>query len=284
MTIDVPLRRTLLKVLGEEPRGDEPKTMRFLDLLPEAKPVASFGFFGGFAEGAVRELLVEVREALLSARPGDEARILHLDHLSASDRHALRDLLGEGEVRGVARARLHHRLTETILPGVFWVESLDALGRPVGAHLEVGDIPRAVRLAVREGCSPYLPLPSEVPEGLMNAMPLLTEIAAQMKNGGRAYNHVISFTLLPLNGGDMALLERTLGPGPVQIESRGYGTCVVQATGRRGVWSVQHKNVMGDVVLDTLEIGDVPDSVVAAPEDFEDSALRIDELLEEAEP
>jgi hydrogenase-1 operon protein HyaF len=37
---------------------------------------------------------------------------------------------------------------------------------------------------------------------------------------------------------------------------------------------------MGNVVLDTLEIGDVPISVLAAREDFEDSAGRLDEILQ----
>jgi hydrogenase-1 operon protein HyaF len=37
---------------------------------------------------------------------------------------------------------------------------------------------------------------------------------------------------------------------------------------------------MGNVILDTLEIGGVPVSVLAAKEDFEDSSERLAEILE----
>jgi hydrogenase-1 operon protein HyaF len=37
---------------------------------------------------------------------------------------------------------------------------------------------------------------------------------------------------------------------------------------------------MDPVILDTLEIGDVPVAVTAANEDFEDSAERLAEILE----
>jgi hydrogenase-1 operon protein HyaF len=282
MTEHVPLGgNARLKVIGQEEPTDEPKTMRFLDLLPEAQPAASFGFFGGFAEGAVRPLLERVREALAVARAGEDAQIFHLDHLSADEKKNLDDLLGAGEVRGVAQVRLRHEMQETIVPGVWKVETFDAEGRARGVHLEVGDVPLAVRVAIREATSRELPAPAEPPPGLMNGLPLLTELAHEMDKPKRKTNHVISFTLLPMNGADMKLLESTLGPGPVALESRGYGTCVVKATGRTGVWSVQHLNAMGEVVLDTLEVGDVPDGVVAAQEDFEDSILRIGELLEE---
>ena len=45
--------------------------------------------------------------------------------------------------------------------------------------------------------------------------------------------------------------------------------------GARGVWSVQYTNTMDAVVLDTLEIGDVPAAVLAADEDFADSSMRL---------
>jgi hydrogenase-1 operon protein HyaF len=36
---------------------------------------------------------------------------------------------------------------------------------------------------------------------------------------------------------------------------------------------------MGSVILDTLEVGGVPVAVLAAREDFEDSAVRLAEIL-----
>ena len=54
---------------------------------------------------------------------------------------------------------------------------------------------------------------------------------------------------------------------------------VMFATGLRHVWAVQYVNGMGNVILDTLEVGGVPVSVLAAKEDFEDSAERLAEIL-----
>ena len=44
--------------------------------------------------------------------------------------------------------------------------------------------------------------------------------------------------------------------------------------------ALQFINGMGNVILDTLEIGGVPISVLAAREDFEDSAERLSEILQ----
>lgn len=65
-----------------------------------------------------------------------------------------------------------------------------------------------------------------------------------------------------------------------QLRSRGYGTCRVLSTGIRNVWSVQFFNAMDTVILDTLEVGGVPTVAIAANEDFEDSAERLQEMIE----
>ncbi len=72
----------------------------------------------------------------------------------------------------------------------------------------------------------------------------------------------------------------TLGAGPVQLTSRGYGTCRVLATGARNVWSVQFYNAMDTIILDTLEICTIPAVAIAAEDDFKDSAVRIREIEE----
>lgn len=283
MSQTIPLRNSRLSVIQSEPSDEAPATMRFLDMLPEAQPSAGFGLLGGVAVGALRPLLAEVKDALREVLRVRETRVLALDHLAAHELAELKDLLAPGEVRGVAFTDARWELQESVIAGVWWVERIDSSGEPGHLHLEIGDVPRSVREAAATGRR-ALPMPPALPDGLMNAPPLLTEIAHEMEREHRTHNHVISFTLLPMNGADMRLLESVLGPGPVALESKGYGTCVVQGTGARGVWSVQHRNVMGEVVLDTLEVGDVPEGVLAANEDFEDSIIRIEELLEDAEP
>jgi hypothetical protein len=42
-----------------------------------------------------------------------------------------------------------------------------------------------------------------------------------------------------------------------------------------GVWRVQFFNSMDTLILDTLEVTDMPEVVLAAPEDLSDSARRL---------
>ncbi|HSN73076.1 MAG TPA: hydrogenase expression/formation protein [Steroidobacteraceae bacterium] len=115
----------------------------------------------------------------------------------------------------------------------------------------------------------------------MNAPSLLSELAERSaSHRPGAENHVINFTLLPLTDVDAELITGVLGQIPLVIRSGGYGSCRVFATGLKHVWAVQFLNSMGNVILDTLEVGDVPAAVRAAREDFEDSARRLTEILE----
>jgi hydrogenase-1 operon protein HyaF len=74
-------------------------------------------------------------------------------------------------------------------------------------------------------------------------------------------------------------LTHVLGQAPLDLRSKGHGSCRVVPTRRRHVWAVQYFDVMENVILDTLEVGDVPAAVLAAREDFADSVRRLDELL-----
>ncbi|HEX7374450.1 MAG TPA: hydrogenase expression/formation protein, partial [Steroidobacteraceae bacterium] len=92
--------------------------------------------------------------------------------------------------------------------------------------------------------------------------------------------HVINFTLLPITEVDAEVMTTVLGQIPLVVKSGGYGSSRVYGTGLRHVWAVQYINSMGAVILDTLEIGGVPVAVMAAREDFEDSAERLAEIMQ----
>ena len=144
-------------------------------------------------------------------------------------------------------------------------------------YVEVAAIPQAVRqaaaLAAPRSCR------ARPPDGAMNVMPLLAEIADRMARWQPGEpSHVINFSLLPMTPADMAYLQACLGSGTVALAAGGYGSCRVLATGARHVWSVQYSNASDEVVLDTLEIGDVPAAVLAAGEDFRDSAARLRDI------
>jgi hydrogenase-1 operon protein HyaF len=226
---------------------------------------------------AAFELLSAVRDTLL-APPGTGV-VFSLDELEARDRQEMWQVLGEGEVSIVVQGTSRYEIEETSLTGVFRVRTRKQQGEAL--HLEVGAVPAIVVAAAEHGTSPELPIETPPPAGLMNAQPLLAELRHRMATlVPGAPNHVVSLTLLPLSDADGAYLARTLGAGPVQAESRGYGTCRVRATARRGVWAVQYFNAMDAMILDTLEVGGVPDALIAAPTDLQDSGARLTELLD----
>ena len=78
---------------------------------------------------------------------------------------------------------------------------------------------------------------------------------------------------------DHAVLDRALPVGPVAMISRGFGNCHITSTGVAGVWRVQYFNNMNTLILNTIEIVDVPEVALAAVEDLADSRERLAELV-----
>ncbi|MGO4869361.1 MAG: hydrogenase expression/formation C-terminal domain-containing protein [Roseiarcus sp.] len=226
-------------------------------------------------------LLPELIDALARQKAASRNCLFDITDFGADDRALIDDVLGEGEVAGVAVLPngLTAQIQEAVMAGLWRVRFTDASGAFRADYIEVGAIPQAVREACA-GLSSDLVIP-EAPAEAMNVMPVLAEIRdrmARLSPGDPA--HVVTFSLLPMTPADMEFLQATLGVGPVRLVSRGYGFCRVVSTSARNVWSVQFANAMDTVVLDTLEIGDVPAVALAADEDFADSAARLKEIEE----
>jgi hydrogenase-1 operon protein HyaF len=92
--------------------------------------------------------------------------------------------------------------------------------------------------------------------------------------------HVINLTLFPLSPEDHQVLEKALPVGPVAMISRGFGNCRITSTLARDVWRVQYFNNMNTLILNTIEVVDVPEVALAAAEDLADSRDRIAELID----
>lgn len=226
-------------------------------------------------------LLPELADALEIQKADQAGRLFDITDFPDDDRELITQTLGEGEVSGIAALSngITAQMQEAVMAGVWRIRFTDDQGRLIGDYIEVASIPAAVRQA----CSP---LPTTIsyppaPAGAMNVMPVLTEVGdgvARHRDGDPA--HVITFSLFPMSPEDMTFLQETLGAGPVRLTSRGYGTCRVVATGARSVWSVQFYNAMDTIILDTLEICDIPSVAIAAEEDFRDSAARLRDIEE----
>ena len=225
------------------------------------------------------ELLSKVVAAIGSQMSDAPTQLFRLGNLNDLERKLIADVLGEGEVAGVVALPDGSvaQIQESVLAGI-WRVRLETDG--AHEYIEVGAIPEIVKRAATDLTSCDLAI-GPAPEGAMNVLPVLAEIrehALAWRPGMRS--QIINFTLLPMSPVDMSFLQTSVGNGPIQLVSRGYGTCRVLATRIRNVWSVQFFNAMDTIILDTLEVGGVPTVALAADEDFEDSAERLQEIIE----
>ena len=206
---------------------------------------------------------------------------IELMQLDAGNRRFVDELLGEGEVSVICSGEQITRIQESVLAGVWRLQKLNAGRQIIDDALEVGIIPQQLSQSAFNGTATQIDTRwTELPPGVMNAPPLLAELNAKIADyrpGGEA--HTINLSLLPQTEQDLAFLAQRLGGGTVTILSRGYGNCRITATGTRYVWWVQYFNSEDTLILNTLEVSDVPSVACASPEDIADSCERLEEIL-----
>jgi hydrogenase-1 operon protein HyaF len=265
--------------------GSQPPEEEALQVLQMDRDVGTFAMpeIPASADNAhmaaARDLLAGFHDRLCAWRDGDGPE-LDMRHIAPGPLDMANQMLGEGEVAIRIRGPREVHIQETIFAGLWRVQEHDETGRVVGDRLVACPIPAIVTQAAREAASPRL-RPVTVPAGAMNSPALLREIqehVATRKDG--APPHVLNLTLLPLTPEDHRVLEEAMAPGPVAIMSRGFGSCRVSSTSARDVWRVQYFNSMQTLILSTLEVVDIPEVALAAPEDLVDSRERLGELVD----
>jgi hydrogenase-1 operon protein HyaF len=226
--------------------------------------------------------------ALERARQGLPTQPVDLAALSDADRKLINQVMGEGEVS--VRVHLPEGellVQESVFAGV-WRVMRQIDGVVMSDHIEVGRIP----MGVMEMAGHMVPPGSQRrvkltagedeswPHGVMNAPPILNELEDHIQGWKPGVSaHVVNLTLLPLSPEDIALIDQTLGVGPIQILSRGYGNCRILHTEVPLTWRVSYFNSQDALILDTVEVTDLPEVACAAREDLEDSLERLADML-----
>ena len=232
--------------------------------------------------GAAIAVLDQVLAVLQAAIRGEPVTPVDLSGLGAADRQIVNQALGEGEVgaqvadgQGGALVQVQ----ESVFAGVWRVIECLPDGR-LQDRIEVGAIPEVLKICARQdGASGYRPA-SRLPEGVMNAPTLLQELHDQRQQWRAGQSaHLVNLSLLPLNPADMACLEEQLGTGRVVILSRGYGNCRISSTRVPNTWRVVYYNSQDAMILNSIEVVDMPEVACAAPEDLVDSEQRLREVM-----
>jgi hydrogenase-1 operon protein HyaF len=185
------------------------------------------------------------------------------------------EMLGQGEVSVLTEGLTAQ---ETTFTGLWRVRG--AGGGELSDDIEAASFPTALRNFAAARQMPVAPIDAP-PANLMNAPALLAEIrdvSARCRPGDAA--HVINLSLLPVTPEDTDYLDTMLGRGGLSVLSRGFGNCRITATAYPNVWWVQYFNSMEKLILNSVEVIDVPAVALAAAEDFADSRVRLAEWIE----
>ena len=243
--------------------------------LPEPEEIAACAK-ARTALGCVRDML----HAAAQGRPGGQVSLLDMP---AEDRQLINQVLGEGEASALVRAEgapLEQHIQESVFAGV-WRNMTFNAGSLVDDTIEVGPIPLSLHITAREdGQAVYRPWRGPLPPNVQNAPLLVEEIRDQIARWQPGQPpHVVNLTLLPVTPEDIAFLDHQLGTGRVLLLSRGYGNCRITSTLHPNCWRVVYYNSMDKVILNTVEVVDMPEVAMAAPEDLRDSLDRLTDVL-----
>ncbi len=231
------------------------------------------------------EVLSTVRDTLkrrqfgCGENPAFDLSVLQPDALAV-----VNEAFGQGEVSAIVSGDLDIHIQETVFAGLWRVQALNDRKQVVCDLLEVGTIPRAVLAAVANELPAMAQADEAAPpelEGMMNARPVLFELlaAARARQPGDR-PHVVNLSLLPMTPSDLSWLGDALGVGKVIILSRGYGNCRITAARWPWIWRVQYFNNDDKLILDMLEVTDVPEVALAAEDDMSDTLERLSEWIE----
>jgi hydrogenase-1 operon protein HyaF len=195
----------------------------------------------------------------------------------------INQVLGEGEVS--AQVLGQHgapvvQIQESVFAGVWRViEVLD--DGALRDCIEVGDIPALLRHTAQQDGSTTLADVPALPADIVNVPSVLVELADQRASwqAGQV-SHVVNLSLLPLTPNDIAHLDHQLGTGRVLILSRGYGNCRITNCAVPNTWRVVYYNSQDAVILNSVEVCDMPEVACAAPEDLLDSVERLTDVLQ----
>jgi len=267
---------------GSQPPEDDGKTLSYIDMpgdmwtyapppMPEPEAVEDLT--------AARESMRWLQTTLDKHRSATEPQLANLSALDDENRELVNQILGEGEVSISFNGSFRARTQEAVLAGVWRTLYLGDDDVVIADVLEVGDAPHIVRL--RDGRDrPVDTSAEDVPDCVVNALPILVELESQCADfDGDGKPREINLTLLPLTDADVEFLDERLGRGPVDTLSRAYGKCQVTSTLTANVWWVRYYNSMGTLILNTLQVAEVPAVLCAAEEDLDDSAERLGSIL-----
>jgi hydrogenase-1 operon protein HyaF len=122
--------------------------------------------------------------------------------------------------------------------------------------------------------------PPERPDNHANALPILHEILyALQRFAHQGETKCIDLHAIPFGPGDEQALLLQLGRGEISLTLDSLGKSNVWETGYSGVWIIDHRNATGERIALQIEIGRIPQIVLAQHEDIFDAIEQLEKQL-----
>ncbi|EIJ42328.1 HupH hydrogenase expression protein [Beggiatoa alba B18LD] len=228
---------------------------------------------------AAKEVIYALYNAIQQFTTQLQSSTLDLSALDAKNLAFIGQVLGDGEVKIKCTGNPAVNIQESVMAGIWHVQILDEQGQVQHQQLAVGEVPPLLETLLQQAGQARLSL-GEMPSNLMNAPAILVEVDAKQRDcQPQQPAHVINLSLLPISEEDQSFMIACLGTGTTTILSKGYGNCRITSTAIRHVWWVRYYNSMDNLILNTLEIVDIPQVAKAAREDLEDSEKRLRNIM-----
>lgn len=249
-------------------------------VLPEPEELAGLDQ----ARAALQQVLNLLERGAEGGAPG----LVPLRQLAPGDFRIINQVLGEGEASAIVQlgaGNLEVRVQESVFAGVWrlmtWRHEEGRDAELVDDAIEVSPVPSLFAATAAEDVWASPPQWSgPLPPNVQNAPLLVDEIRDQVARWRPGQvSHVVNLTLLPVTPEDIGFLDHQLGTGRVLMLSRGYGNCRISNTRLPNCWRVVYYNSMDKVILNTVEVVDMPEVAMAAPEDLRDSHERLREVM-----
>lgn len=235
------------------------------------------------AKAVLHATLAALQDIVRDGASPHSSRVVRLQDLSPGEHQIVHQVLGEGEASARIAADasgVEVAIQESLFAGV-WRVVTTRDGVALDDRIEVGAVPQVLREVAR---SDVLASPPQwtgaLPPGVQNA-PLLVD---EVRDHSRRWQpgqvpQVVNLSLLPVSPADIAYLDHLLGTGRITMLSRGYGNCRITNTRLANCWRVVYYNSTDAVILNAVEVVDMPDVALAAPEDLQDSRDRLADVL-----
>ena len=250
-------------------------------LLPEPEEIAGHEP----VKAVLKSVLAALQQITGDGAAAEQTQRISLNGLAAADLTLINQILGEGEVSAQVRLEGEEptvRIQESVFAGVWRViETLD--DGALRDSIEVGAVPAVLRETAREDGSagvtvPLAPNLSPIGSNAPSVLFALEDQRRRWQSG--QVPHVVNLSLLPLTVDDIGYMDLRLGTGRVLILSRGYGNCRITNSCVPHTWRVVYYNSQDTVILNAVEVTDMPDVACAAQEDLRDSLERLQEVIE----